>query len=149
MRKEFTDLMAVRLDACRFYAYHGVLPQERKAGNEFIVSVEAVYKPGGLNGCSSMDLYKNGSNPSADDKIEDEISSTISYADIYDIVKSEMGKPRNLLETVASGIAERVGELSDNLLSCRVEITKLTPPIAGIKGSATVELTRTFKLAPE
>ena len=124
--------MTVRLDNCRFYAYHGILPQERTAGNEFEVSVEVDYNVIRLN--------------------DDNISTTISYADIYDIVRQEMECPRNLLESVAASITEKIlflAEKSDDRLSARltqtrVQITKITPPIQGINGSASVKLTRIY-----
>ena len=30
----------IKLNGMRFYAYHGVMPQERKVGNQFIVNLE-------------------------------------------------------------------------------------------------------------
>ncbi len=127
------------LDKCRFYAYHGVMPQEQIAGNEFEVSVEVNYQPVCLGG--------------------DMLESTVSYADIYEIVKQEMHRPRQLLETVAGDISDRILTLpgitstgdthsatsSIKILRTQVSITKITPPIAGINGSATVKLTRNFE----
>lgn len=115
------DMMTVRLENCRFFAFHGVMPRERRCGNEFEVSVAVDY---------SVTLP-------ADDLLE----GTVSYADIYEIVKEEMAVPRQLLETVARAISARIEAQYPVSNEIRVTIRKLTPPIPGITGSASV----TFK----
>lgn len=116
-----SELMTIMLERCKFYAYHGVMPQERIAGNEFEVSVEVEYYISGLN--------------------DDLLESTLSYSDIYDIVKSEMQIPRKLLETIARNIGARVLEMPLEIQKIQVEIRKITPPIPGINGSAAVKYT--------
>lgn len=96
------------------------MPQERKAGNDFSVSVEVRYNPECI--------------------LSDELENTVSYAELYEIVKQEMEMPRKLLECVAGHIVERITEFWPIVESGRVTITKLTPPIRGITGSAAVSL---------
>lgn len=111
----------ISLTNLRFYAKHGVWEQENKIGNEFIVTVR-IRIP-------------------ADKMItDDNLDLTISYADLYEIVKEEMEKPRKLLETVAASIAERITSRWSTILSGSVTICKSTPPIAHISGSAEVTL---------
>ena len=52
-----------------------------------------------------------------------------------------MGSPRNLLECVAGHIASRFRARWPQIDSGSIAITKTTPPIPGITGSATVTLT--------
>lgn len=114
--------MKVALRDCRFYGHHGVMEQEQVAGNEFSVSLEVVYTPG--------------------ETISDDIEKTISYADLYEIVKEEMEAPRKLLETVAASITDRICRRWPQVTRADVAITKITPPIPGITGSATVTFSR-------
>lgn len=116
--------MTIRLEDCRFYAYHGVMPQENIAGNEFVAGVTVEY--------------------ASDENIDDDIGNTVSYADLYEILRTEMGKPRKLLETVAKSIAGEIRQRFPQLSKIEVCIRKITPPIPGINGSASV----TFTLTP-
>ncbi|MDE6273285.1 MAG: dihydroneopterin aldolase [Muribaculaceae bacterium] len=119
------ESMTVSLEKCRFFAHHGVMDQERVSGNEFEVSISVIYPITGPN--------------------DDDLSSTISYAELYEIAKAEMAKPRNLLETVARDITCIICERWAYIEESRVEICKLTPPIPGITGSARVCVTRINK----
>ena len=105
----------------RFYAYHGVFDGEKKIGNEFRVSF-SVFMP--FN--ESIDT--------------DDLEKTVSYADLYEIVKEEMQSPKNLLEKVTSDIARRVKKEFPIITRGRIEIEKVHPPIPGILGSALVAL---------
>ena len=104
-----------------FHAHHGVMPQETKVGNEFIVTVSVRI-------------------PCPDNILDDDLDATISYADIHGIVAEEMGKPRQLLETVAASIMMRLKSTWRQILGGTITICKSTPPIEGIIGSARVTL---------
>ena len=112
------------LEGMRFYGFHGVNPEERVLGQEYLVDLTV-----------EMDLGGAGRS----DRLED----TISYAHIYRAVKDVMeGEPRNLLEAAAQSIADRV--LSEFPVdSVTVRVKKPHPPIRGsIIESATVEIYR-------
>ncbi len=111
----------IKLSDLRFHAYHGVMPQETKVGNEFIVSVSVTI-------------------PFQPAVLDDSLDATISYADIYEIVKDEMNRPRKLLETVAATISIRLTEKWDQILGGEIKICKSTPPIPGIVGASEVAL---------
>lgn len=115
-RKEMT----VALRDCRFFARHGLLPHERRAGNEFEITLELTY-PVTFN-------------------IADNIESTISYADVYELVRSEMEIPSNLLETVVDRIAERILDRWPQTTLLSITLTKLTPPIPSFTGCASITL---------
>lgn len=113
-----THSMRVALRECRFFARHGVMEHERRAGNEFEVSLEVCYTPG--------------------DPLSDSLEGTISYADLYEIAAAEMQTPAQLLETVAARITARATQRWPQISSMSVTIVKITPPIAGITGRAEV-----------
>lgn len=128
MPASYQENMAIRLEKCRFFARHGFLPQEKIAGNEFEISAEVKYCLAGLD--------------------DSDLSSTISYADIYEICKKAMGKPFNLLENVARYVADEIYDINVGITHISVEVRKITPPIPGITGSASVMLTRSYDRIP-
>ena len=106
----------------RLHAFHGVMPQERITGNDYLVSVSA--------DC-----------PLAVAAESDSVDDTLNYAHIYNIVKEEMALQSNLVEHVAGRIVRRVlaeFPLADNV---RVEVVKLNPPMGAACDGAGVELT--------
>ena len=111
----------ITLADLRFHAHHGVMPQETMVGNEFCVSVSVRI-------------------PYSADILDDSLDATISYADIYEIVKEEMRKPKKLLETVAAIIRERLSSRWPQIKRGEITICKSTPPIGGITGNAKVRL---------
>ncbi len=114
-------MMQIELERLGFYAYHGVLEQERTVGNHFEVSVTAT-----VNGMRSM--------------ITDNVSDTISYADMYEQVASEMAVPSALLEHVAYRIVRRLFDSFDAISHLRIKVSKLAPPITGDIGAASIIL---------
>ncbi len=117
MMKEYE----IALRDLRFHARHGVWEQETAVGNEFIVTV-------------SVRL------PYTEAIAADQLEATISYADLFAIVKEEMARPRKLLEAVAASIEERITGRWPQIASGMVSICKSVPPISGIVGSAEVKL---------
>ena len=131
MNSPFPQPDRIILDGMRFYGFHGVNPEERALGQEYLVDLTV-----------EMDLGRAGQS----DRLED----TISYARIYRAVRDVMeGEPRNLLEAAAQSIADRV--LSDFPVDAvSVRVKKPHPPIRGsIIESATVEIFRRRKDLPK
>ena len=124
MKDEFPKTDRIVLEGMRFYGFHGVNPEERVLGQEYLVDLAV-----------EMDLAKAG----ASDRLED----TISYAHIYRAVRDVMeGEPRNLLEAAAQSVADRIlAEFPVNSVAIRVK--KRHPPIRGsVIENATVEIFR-------
>jgi len=105
----------------RLYAYHGVMPQERKVGGWFIVSLRVHY-----NIARAME--------------SDNVDDTLSYADLCELVKNEMAVPSQLLEHVVGRIAKHVFERFPEALAIDVELTKENPPMGVNCDGAGVEL---------
>jgi dihydroneopterin aldolase len=111
----------ISLDDMRFYAYHGVMEQERRVGGEYSVSliVEA----------NLTDAART-----------DDVADTINYAELYELVKREMATPSKLLEHVAARIGQRAIEAYERITAVTVKVTKLNPPMGGDSKGASVEL---------
>ena len=73
--------MYIRMEGMKFYAFHGVMPQENLVGANFYVDLK---------------LKTDFTSAAQTDKLE----GTVSYADIYNSVKEVMGTPSKLLEHV-------------------------------------------------
>ena len=110
----------IHLRQLEFYAYHGVLEEEKKLGQKFLVDVD-IYPPD-----SGNDF--------------DDISNTINYADVYQVIRSCVENERyQLIESLADRIASRV--LRD--FACtkvRVEVHKPQAPVPGIFGDISAEV---------
>lgn len=119
--------MKVFLEDIRLFGYHGVFPSETKIGNEFRFDVSVDYP-------DSLFFDRKSGVP-----LHDNLENTISYADIFEIVRQESAKPRKLLETLAISICQRIKTSFPQTDTCSCRITKLSPPIAGMQGHAGVE----------
>lgn len=107
-----------------FYGYHGVLPEETKLGQRFVVDLEV-----------EVDLKKAGQT--------DDLQTTINYAILYTACKEIVeGKPFKLIEAVAEAIAGVVLNDFPTVMSCRVKMIKPNPPIHGHYHSVAVEIKR-------
>ena len=104
------------IEGLRIHAFHGVMPQERIVGADFTIDLEI-----------GMDFTK---------AIEtDDLEGTISYADIYEIVKHEMAIPSNLLEHAAGRIVKTLKNTYPPIKSVRLRLMKDNPPLgADCKG---------------
>jgi 7,8-dihydroneopterin aldolase/epimerase/oxygenase len=115
----------IRLNDMVFYGYHGVLPEERKLGQRFVVSVEL-----------RLDLRAAGE--------ADDLHKTVNYSEIYSTVRDIVtGPPSQLLEAVVEQIAADVLRAHPAVQGVTVSIKKPEVPIAGsILGSAEVCIER-------
>ena len=107
------------LHEVRFYAFHGVMPQERRVGGEFLVSVKVGYP-----------LEKAMSS--------DDVADTLNYAELYELVKKEMMLPSSLLEHVMGRIVEAIEKAFPKVTSVEVKIKKVNPPMGSDSNGAEV-----------
>lgn len=115
----------IELEAMKFYAFHGVAPQETRVGNTFVVNLVL-----------TAPLEK----AVASDNLED----TVNYATVYEVVKHEMAIPSKLLEHAAGRILKRLKETFPPLLAVELKLSKLNPPFGGDVYSASVILRETY-----
>jgi len=94
------------------YAYHGCLEEEEIIGGNYIVDLEI-----------ETDFEKAAST--------DELSETVDYVDVYEIVKVQMGIRSKLIEHVAKRIHDSLKKEIPPIKSASVKVTKLNAPIPG------------------
>jgi len=102
----------ILLENMVFFAYHGVMLQERTAGNTFIVSLKM-----------ETDLSEAVES--------DSLTDTVNYAQVYEAVKEEMNIPSNLLEHVAGRIVKSLRNRFPRLGTIEIKLSKNAPPIMG------------------
>ena len=113
----------ITLEGLEFHAFHGVYPHERESGNWFEVDISV-----------ETDFTKAAQT--------DDLSGTVNYETLYNLVKAEMERPSKLLETVAEKIILDVLTQLPAVLSVDLIISKTNPPIGGKCKKATVQMSR-------
>lgn len=100
----------ITLNNLEIYAYHGVSPQETKVGNTYIINLKL-----------KVDYSKAGETDSVED--------TVSYADVFSIVKEVMSTPSKLLEHVVYRICEALFERFKQVEEIEIHLDKNNPPM--------------------
>jgi dihydroneopterin aldolase len=111
----------ILLSDLRFHAFHGVLPQERLVGGNFVVDLRVGY-------------------PLVQAMTFDQVDDTLNYASLYALVEREMQQPSSLLEHVAGRIAQAIAKTFPQTLSIDLTLTKQNPPIGADCKGAGVEM---------
>ena len=107
-----------------FFGYHGVMKEERALGQKFIVSIEL-----------SLSLKEAGKT--------DDINKTVSYAEVYDLVKKLVENVKfMLLEALSENIALIILKDFQMVSEVSVEIKKPEAPIPGIFNYMAVKINR-------
>lgn len=103
---------SIVIKGLRINGHIGVLEQERRVGNEFVVDI-----------CIKL---TDVSAAMANDNIED----TVNYADVVAIVKQQMSVHARLLENVAGRIRHAICDRFGRRVSGgSVTVAKIAPPI--------------------
>lgn len=111
---------SIILKGVRLFAYHGVLEQERKVGAYFTIDVKIETD------------FRNAMET-------DDLNGTISYADVYEIIKQEMAIPSKLLEHVGGRIVKALRS-HYNINKVYIRILKENPPMGGDLMGAGIEI---------
>ena len=119
-----TDLMTIELKGLHFFAYHGLYAEERKTGNEFEVNLAVSYLP------------VSGTITHLDD--------TVNYSLLYELLKTEMQNPRNLLETLVMEVTETIHLSFPQIKKIEIAVTKLHPPIPKFTGTVGVKYSKNY-----
>lgn len=110
---EFT----IELKGLQFFSFHGLYEEEKLVGGEFVVDL-------------SLKFSENNTITS--------IEQTVNYAALYSLIKVEMNQPRELLETLAQSIADKIFIAYPSVKEIDIRIEKKNPPITGFIGSVAV-----------
>ena len=129
--KEFINLylllmeraITIELKQLRFFAYHGLYEEEKKIGAEFEVNLAVSFSPS--------------------DKIT-ALDETVNYEKLYQLLKEEMQKPRDLLETLAMEIAQAIHLAFSQIKKIGISITKLHVPIVSFIGNVEVNFFKEY-----
>ena len=103
----------IELEGMEFKAYHGCLEQEKVRGNAFVVDFRG-----------ELDLSAAAES--------DNLSDTVNYGEIYEIVADEMSIPSELLENVAGRIMKAIEARYPQLESFSIRVSKKRPPVEGV-----------------
>jgi len=113
----------ILLKGMKFYGFHGVLPEERKLGQYFVIDLELYFT-----------LEKVS--------INDDLFQTIDYTKVYSLVKQQvLGRKVKLLETLALNILREIF-LNFPVEKIYIKVIKPKPPIDGFLAYVGVEFLR-------
>ena len=113
----------VCINNMKFFAYHGVEPEEKSLGQTFEVDIDV-----------STSLKAAATS--------DDLTVSIDYSVLFTIAKEEMLRQKyDLIETVAEKIANRVLSLNGKL-STSIRIRKPNAPIDGVFDHVEIQITR-------
>ena len=113
----------ISLEGLEFFAYHGVHDFEKEQGNSFIVDVEV-----------EVDV--------SEAEQTDELSGTIDYEKLFNIVSDEMAIRSKLLEHVSSRICNSIFNNWNQIQHVKVRIGKMNPPIGAVCKMSGVTISR-------
>ena len=113
--------MYIRLEGMKFYAYHGVLPQENLVGTNYYIDLR----------------LKTDFSRAAE---TDELEGTVNYADIHSAVKEEMQITSQLLQHVCQRIARRIFHDFPTIETIDISLFKENPPMGACAQRVGVEV---------
>ena len=111
----------ISLRGLRFHAYHGVMAQERRVGNDYEVDVRL-----------HVDVEKA--------MVSDDVADTVNYAEVFQVVRRQMACPGALVEHVAGRIAQALLDQWPQVADVTIVLTKRNPPMGADCQGAGVEL---------
>lgn len=102
----------IKVTGIKLYCYHGCMPEEEKIGGWYETDIEV-----------DVDLDEAAHT--------DDLSKTVDYAEINDIVRNEMSIRSKLMEHVTGRIATALLRQIPRIKEVQVTVSKLNPPIEG------------------
>ena len=118
-------MLTIELQQIKLHAFHGLYPGEERLGSPYEVNLKVT--------C-----------PEPADGAYHELSDTVNYAGLYEILKSRMLVPTPLLETVADAVLNDIKKQYPRIQQAEISIYKLQPPIVHFEGRVGITLNRSF-----
>jgi len=109
----------ISLKGLMFYAHHGCLEEEAVIGGNYLVDINIF-----------TDYNEAAKN--------DELSFTVDYCAVHEIVKTQMMIRSKLIENAAYRIAVDLKNNITSIAKVEVKVTKITPPVNGDVPSVSV-----------
>lgn len=110
----------IAIEGLQFYSYHGYYKEEQTLGGRF-----------------SVDVYIRTDYEEA--AATDNLKKTINYEEVYEVVKSEMEIPAQLIEHLCKRISESIQQRYPDIEYLKVRVIKHQPPIKGMVDRVFVE----------
>jgi dihydroneopterin aldolase len=112
----------INIEGIKLYAYHGCLEEEALIGGNYIVDIH----------------LKTDFTEAAE---TDDLTKTIDYCEVYELVKKEMAIRSKLIEQVGQRISDQLKKRFPAVKSHKVKVTKLLPPMNGNVEKVSIEIT--------
>ena len=109
----------ISINDIKLYAYHGCLKEEGLIGSNYIVNIKILTD------------YSRAS-------INDDLSFTVDYCLVFEIVKREMKIRSRLIEHAVNRIAGALKNEISTIKRVKVTLLKIAPPVNGDVGSVSV-----------
>ncbi len=107
-----------------FRAGHGCYDLEKIVGNRFLVDVSLEVEAG-------------------EAAAEDDLSKSVNYLTVYELVREQMALNSNILENVAKRIIDALLGCFPSVAKVTVKVSKLAPPLGGKIEKVSVTLSQT------
>ena len=117
-------MVTVHLHDIIMHAFHGLYAEEHKTGNNYEINLDVTYEERGSH--------------------FETIQDTISYEDLFGIVKKRMQAPTPLLEKVCEGIIRKIKHEYPGVREVAISMYKLQPPIENLQGKVGVTMRKIF-----
>jgi len=117
-------MVTIHLHQLIMHAFHGLYAEEHRTGNNYEINLDVTYEEGSS-------------------KFET-IQDTISYEDLFGIVKRRMQAPTPLLEKVCEGIIRKIKHEFPYVSEVAISMYKLQPPIEYLQGKVGVTMRKKF-----
>jgi dihydroneopterin aldolase len=117
-------MLTIELQNLIFHEHHGIYEEERKVMNSFEVNLQVSFQ-------EFTPVYEK-------------ISDTISYVNLFRIVREKMKDPVFLLEKICQGIILSIKHQHPAVSEIKISIFKLQAPIEQFVGKVGVTMHRSF-----
>jgi dihydroneopterin aldolase len=111
----------ISINGMEFHAFHGCFKEEQMIGNTFIVDV-----------CLETNTTQA--------EESDDLSKTVNYAIVYELVKKEMDITSRLIEHLARRILDSITLTFPQIISVELKVSKMNPPVGGKVDSVNVTM---------
>lgn len=117
----------IRIANLKFYTYNGVLPEEKKLGQQIALDI-----------CLTLPLAVAGKS--------DDVNDTVSYAEVTALVTEFVGSHSfDLMEALVSGVLDVIeARFSRQVVKATVKVRKYSVPMPGNFDHIEIEMEREF-----
>ncbi|MCW3083144.1 MAG: dihydroneopterin aldolase [Bacteroidetes bacterium] len=122
IQKQTSDMNTILVEGINIYAHHGCLEEEGRIGCNYVVDVTM-----------ETDFTEAAKT--------DDLTKTIDYVIVYNIVKAEMAIRSKLIEHVGQRIVDTLKKEFAAIKVLSVKVSKINPPMHGHVDKVSVVIT--------